>query len=77
MGVKAVLIDEISELDLSLIESVECVGLTAGASLPENKITKALGWFKDHGTKTIEEILVADESSISLPTVDTHQPSKA
>ena len=77
MGVKAVLIDEISELDLSLIESVECVGLTAGASLPENKITKALEWFKDHGTKTIEEILVADESSISLPTVDTHQPSKA
>lgn len=69
MGTQAVLIDEIEELDQSLLEGKKCVGLTAGASLPEPKIKEALEWFNSHGTKIVEELIVADESSISLPPV--------
>lgn len=45
-GAKAYLVDEISEVDPKILENVDCVGLTAGASLPENKITESIDWFK-------------------------------
>lgn len=60
-GAKAYLVDEISEIDPKSLETVDCVGLTAGASLPEYKITEAINWFKNQGIKNIEEISVADE----------------
>ncbi|MDO8498617.1 MAG: 4-hydroxy-3-methylbut-2-enyl diphosphate reductase [bacterium] len=69
MGAKAVLIDDISELDLNLLEGISCVGLTAGASLPEQLITEAITWFKEHGTKTVEEVVTAKKSFVSSPPV--------
>lgn len=68
-GVKAYLVDEINEVDPSVVTSFDCIGLTAGASLPENKIDQAINWFKKLGIKDIEEIIVADESQINLPPV--------
>lgn len=68
-GAKAYLLDDISEIDPKILENISCVGLTAGASLPENKITKAINWFKRNGVKNIDEIIVAKENII-FPEVD-------
>lgn len=45
-GAKACLLDDISEIDPKILENIDCVGLTAGASLPEYKIDEAIAWFK-------------------------------
>lgn len=68
-GAKAFLLDEISEIDPQILANITCVGLTAGASLPENKITEAINWFKEKGTTQVWEIVVADESQIALSSV--------
>lgn len=60
-GVKAFLLDDISEIDPKVLENIDFVGLTAGASLPEYKINEAIKWFKKHGIKKIEELTVTDE----------------
>lgn len=67
MGAKAFLLDEISEINPIDIANVDIIGLTAGASLPEYKITEAVEWFKNQGVKEIKEVTVADESQIVLP----------
>lgn len=66
---EAYLIDDISELHKDLFLGKKCIGLTAGASLPENKIQQALEWFKQNGSQYIEEVGVADESKIFLAPV--------
>lgn len=70
-GAKGYLLDEIYELDPSLLLGVGCVGLTGGASLPEYKITEAVEWFKNHGVLDIEELIVADEKKASLAPIKT------
>lgn len=65
LGAKAILLDEISEINPKILENIDCVGLTAGASLPEYKITEAINWFKQNGVK-IEEITVAQEKLITF-----------
>lgn len=69
MGASAVLLDDISELDPNLLQNVNSVGLTAGASLPEEKISQAIEWFKSRGVSSVEEVVVADESLVNLPSV--------
>lgn len=61
-GVKAYLLDDITEIDSKVLENIYCVGLTAGASVPENKIDEAIEWFKNHGIKKVKEITLASES---------------
>ncbi len=68
-GAKACLVDEISEIDPQILINITCIGLTAGASLPENKITEAINWFKEKGTTQVREIVVADESQIAISPV--------
>lgn len=67
MGVTAHLVDDISEIDPQTFKGKKVVGLTAGASLPEKKITEAINWFKNQGTEVIEEVVAADESESSMP----------
>lgn len=68
-GAKAVLADDITELDTALLSDAKTVGLTAGASVPEHKISEAIAWFKSHGTAEVEEVMVADESRVNLAPV--------
>jgi len=63
-GAKAYLLDDISEIDIKDLENIKCVGLTAGASLPEYKIAKAIRWFKKHGIVEIEEVRAATENNL-------------
>lgn len=68
-GAKAVLVDEITQVDPGLLADCQVVGLTAGASLPEAKVAEAIAWFKNQGTQEVEEVVVADESQVNLPPV--------
>lgn len=65
-GAKAYLLDEILEIDPKVLENIDCVGLTAGASLPEYKITEAIEWFKSYGIKKVQEVTVADKSELKV-----------
>lgn len=70
MKVKAYLLDQITDLDPKLLSDIECVGLTAGASLPEEKIAEALTWFTNNDTK-IKEIKIAEENlNLALPKIN-------
>lgn len=66
-GAIAYLFDEIAELDPEILSRFTIVGLTGGASLPEEKIVEAIEWLKKHGITEVEEVIVADESQINLP----------
>lgn len=66
LGKEAVLLDDISQLNPKSLGDLRVVGLTAGASLPEEKITEAIKWFKNQGTKDVKEVKVADESRVNL-----------
>lgn len=68
-GAQAFLVDDITEIDPTIFNDIETVGLTAGASLPEYKIVEAIDWFKSHGVEAIEEVVVVNESQVSLPAV--------
>jgi 4-hydroxy-3-methylbut-2-enyl diphosphate reductase len=69
-GAKAILADDIKEINPKILKQYKCLGLTAGASLPEYKISEAIEWFKSKGVKDIEEISVADESKLILPSIN-------
>jgi 4-hydroxy-3-methylbut-2-enyl diphosphate reductase len=67
-GARAYLIDDISQIDLAWLESVECIGITAGASAPEYLAAEVVQFFRAQGVTDIEEIeAVTEEVSFALP----------
>jgi|SRR3990172_2895535 len=55
-GVRAYLIDDISEMDLRWLERVRTVGITAGASAPEHLVQEAVEFFRRMGVSRVEEV---------------------
>lgn len=64
-GAKAYLIDRYSEINTSWLSNVDAVGITAGASVPENLIDELISYLSNSQTK-IEEIKTAEEN-INFP----------
>ena len=60
-GAEATLIDGESRLDESLIDGHEAIGLTAGASTPEQLVQNVARELSERGHPTLEEITVARE----------------
>ncbi len=60
-GAEATLIDGESRLDDSLIAGHETIGLTAGASTPEELVQNVARGLSDRGYPALEEITVARE----------------
>ena len=60
-GAEATLIDGESELDADLLNGHETVGLTAGASTPEELVRATAARLAESGYGTLEEITVARE----------------
>src|SRR5229473_3948922 len=60
-GAAAALIDGESELDGDLVAGHETIGLTAGASTPEELVQAVLGQLADRGYDQVEDITVARE----------------
>ena len=54
-GVRAYLIDDISEIDPAWLKGVRTVGITAGASAPEHLVQEAVEFFRQNGAAKVEE----------------------
>lgn len=66
LGAKGYLVDDVSELDPSIFFGVNCAGLTAGASAPDEKFQEVVDWFRARGSNIIKEVAVADENRINF-----------
>ncbi|GAB5468537.1 MAG: 4-hydroxy-3-methylbut-2-enyl diphosphate reductase [Rhodospirillales bacterium] len=61
---RAVMVQRASELDLSLLDGVSSVGLTAGASAPEVLVEEVIELLRQHYRVEIEEVVVRNESVV-------------
>ena len=55
-GVSAHLIEDERGIDEVWLEGVETVGLTSGASAPENLVRRVVGWFRARGVTQVDEL---------------------
>ncbi len=61
-------IDDISEIDERWLDGVENVGVTSGASVPDDLVQEVLGYLAERGHPGAEAVRTADESLIfALP----------
>ena len=64
----AYLVDDASEIDASWLDGVATVGVTSGASVPENLVRGVLDWLEQRGFPAAESVHTAEESLIfALP----------
>jgi 4-hydroxy-3-methylbut-2-en-1-yl diphosphate reductase len=68
-GAKAAyLVDYAHEVDEAWLAGATTVGVTSGASVPEDLVTDLLGWLAERGYADVEEITTAQEKLVfSLP----------
>jgi 4-hydroxy-3-methylbut-2-en-1-yl diphosphate reductase len=68
VGVASFLIDDESEIDEAWLEGVEVVGITSGASAPEQLVQRVCSWFQARGEVEIEpHRLVTEDVEFRLP----------
>lgn len=61
-------IDDISEIDEAWLDGVEHVGVTSGASVPDDLVQEVLGYLAERGHPGAQAVRTADESLIfALP----------
>lgn len=60
-GTVAYLLDDVSELDEAWLGGIETVGISAGASAPEEKVQELIRFFSERGA-TSEELVVQPET---------------
>ena len=64
----AYLVDDASEIDEHWLDGATTVGLTSGASVPEELVSGVLTWLADHGFGDVEEIeAVKERMAFALP----------
>ena len=69
-GMRAILIQEASELEQSWLDGVKTLGVTAGASAPEILVQELINWLSLRYTVDIETVRTAtEEINFSLPTL--------
>ena len=62
------LVDDAGEIDEAWLEGVATVGLTSGASVPEDLVEGVLAWLAARGYGRVEEVTAAEESLLfALP----------
>jgi 4-hydroxy-3-methylbut-2-en-1-yl diphosphate reductase len=66
-GARAHLIDNASEIDPAWLEGIECVGVTAGASVPEHLVEAVVGYFQQLGVTEVEEVEAVEERVTFAP----------
>jgi 4-hydroxy-3-methylbut-2-enyl diphosphate reductase len=60
-GADSYLIDNHLQVDESWLEGVETVGITSGASAPEELVERLVAYFRDRGASDISELRTVDE----------------
>jgi 4-hydroxy-3-methylbut-2-en-1-yl diphosphate reductase len=64
----AYLVDDVSATDPAWLQDVETVGVTSGASVPENLVSGVIGWLAEQGFDTVEEVEAVQERMVfALP----------
>ena len=62
------LIDDASEIDELWLDGVTTVGVTSGASVPEELVSGVLGWLAERGFGDVEEVeTIKERISFALP----------
>jgi 4-hydroxy-3-methylbut-2-en-1-yl diphosphate reductase len=60
-GADSHLIDNHLQVDESWLDGVETVGITSGASAPEELVERLVAYFRDRGASEISELRTVDE----------------
>jgi 4-hydroxy-3-methylbut-2-enyl diphosphate reductase len=60
-GVEAHLIDNVAQLDEAWLREKRVVGISSGASAPEELVQALVGFFRARGVEDVEELRVVDE----------------
>ena len=69
-GVPSYLIDDAGGIDEAWLDGVGTVGLTSGASAPEELVEGVIDWFRARGTETVDTVMVVDEDvEFAMPSV--------
>jgi 4-hydroxy-3-methylbut-2-en-1-yl diphosphate reductase len=64
----AYLVDDVSATDPAWLHNVETVGVTSGASVPEDLVSGVIGWLAEQGFDTVEEVEAVQERMVfALP----------
>ena len=61
LGTSSHLIDNAREVQEEWLEGVETVGITSGASAPEELVTELVDFFRERGTDDVSELRAIDE----------------
>jgi 4-hydroxy-3-methylbut-2-enyl diphosphate reductase len=61
LGTDAHLIDDVSEIDEAWLEGRKVVGISSGASAPEELVQRLVDFFRQRGTEHVEEFQVVQE----------------
>jgi len=61
LGTASHLIDNAGEVQESWLEGVETVGITSGASAPEELVSDLVDFFRERGTEDVSELRAIDE----------------
>jgi len=69
-GVPSYLIDDASGIDEAWLEGVGTVGLTSGASAPEELVEGVIAWFRARDEIVVDTVMVVDEDvEFAMPSV--------
>jgi 4-hydroxy-3-methylbut-2-enyl diphosphate reductase len=60
-GAESYLIDNEAEVREEWLEGMRVVGITSGASAPEDLVQRLVGYFRDLGTEDVSELEVVQE----------------
>jgi len=69
-GVPAHLIEDASHIDEAWLDGVGTVGLTSGASAPEELVEGVIAWFRARAEVTVDTVMVVEEDvEFAMPSV--------
>ncbi len=69
-GARAYLIDNVSEIQQDWLAGVEVVGITAGASAPENLVQDVVAHFREMGVEEFEAVeAIVEKVAFALPSI--------
>lgn len=61
-------VDDVSEIDEAWLDGAETIGVTSGASVPDDLVQDVLAWLAEHGHRDANAVRTAEESlTFALP----------
>jgi 4-hydroxy-3-methylbut-2-enyl diphosphate reductase len=66
-GARAYLIDSVADIDAAWLDGVATVGVTAGASAPEQIVQDVLAWLRARGATCEETEIIKEDVHFALP----------